>query len=74
MLPTISLEPEVTHYLNDNYANSAVLNKTQYSAWVKVQMPIYQGGAMTASATPPSKVWRRRMRRSKPPSWTPARS
>ncbi|WP_190321955.1 TolC family protein, partial [Enterobacter hormaechei] len=26
-----------------------VLNKTQYSAWVKVQMPIYQGGAMTAS-------------------------
>ena len=49
MLPTISLEPEVTHYLNDNYANSAVLNKTQYSAWVKVQMPIYQGGAMTAS-------------------------
>ena len=29
MLPTISLEPEVTHYLNDNYANSAVLNKTQ---------------------------------------------
>ncbi len=27
MLPTISLEPQVTHYLNDNYANSAVLNK-----------------------------------------------
>lgn len=42
MLPTISLEPQVTHYLNDNYANSAVLNKTQYSAWVKVEMPIYQ--------------------------------
>ncbi|MDO2217606.1 hypothetical protein Q2470_29260, partial [Pseudomonas aeruginosa] len=21
MLPTISLEPQVTHYLNDNYAN-----------------------------------------------------
>ncbi|MBJ3815945.1 TolC family outer membrane protein [Shimwellia pseudoproteus] len=49
MLPTISLEPEVTHYLNDNYANSAALNKTQYSAWVKVEMPIYQGGALTAS-------------------------
>ncbi|MDH8410085.1 TolC family protein, partial [Klebsiella pneumoniae] len=49
MLPTISLEPQVTHYLNDNYANSAVLNKTQYSAWVKVEMPIYQGGALTAS-------------------------
>ena len=42
MLPTISLEPQVTHYLNDNYANSAVLNKTQYSAWVKVEMPIYE--------------------------------
>ena len=42
MLPTISLEPQVTHYLNDNYANSAVLNKTQYSAWVKVEMPIYR--------------------------------
>lgn len=49
MLPTISLEPQVTHYLNDNYANSAVLNKTQYSAWVKVEMPIYRGGALTAS-------------------------
>nr|WP_154324601.1 TolC family outer membrane protein [Pantoea sp. 201603H] len=49
MLPTISLEPEVTHYLNDRYANSAALDRTQYSAWVRVQMPLYQGGALSAS-------------------------
>ena len=49
MRPTISLEPQVSQYLNDNYANSATVNRTQYSAWVKVEMPIYQGGALTAS-------------------------
>lgn len=48
MLPTVSLEPQVTRYLNDRYANSEQLNKTQYSAWLKVQMPLYQGGALTA--------------------------
>lgn len=49
MLPTVSLEPQITHYLNDRYANSDQLDKTQYSAWLKVQMPIYQGGALSAS-------------------------
>jgi len=49
MLPTISLEPQVTHYLNDHYANSQTVDRTQYSAWVKVEMPLYQGGSMTAS-------------------------
>ena len=49
MRPTISLEPSVTHYLNDNYANSATLNKTQYAAWLRVNMPIYQGGGLTSS-------------------------
>lgn len=49
MLPTISLEPQVTHYLNDHYANSQTLDRTQYSAWVKVEMPLYQGGGLTAS-------------------------
>ncbi|WP_428978771.1 TolC family outer membrane protein [Brenneria tiliae] len=48
MLPTISLQPEVSHYLNDRYANSATLDRTQYSAWVKVEMPLYQGGKLTA--------------------------
>ncbi|QCR10387.1 type I secretion protein TolC [Brenneria rubrifaciens] len=49
MLPTISLQPEVSHYLNDRYANSETLDRTQYSAWVKVEMPLYQGGRLTAS-------------------------
>nr|WP_240635029.1 TolC family outer membrane protein [Brenneria salicis]NMN92594.1 adhesin transport system outer membrane protein [Brenneria salicis ATCC 15712 = DSM 30166]RBP59045.1 adhesin transport system outer membrane protein [Brenneria salicis ATCC 15712 = DSM 30166]RLM29669.1 type I secretion protein TolC [Brenneria salicis ATCC 15712 = DSM 30166] len=49
MLPTISLQPEVTHYLNDWYANSQALDRTQYSAWVKVEVPLYQGGRLTAS-------------------------
>ncbi|RLM28291.1 type I secretion protein TolC [Brenneria alni] len=49
MLPTISLQPEVSHYLNDRYANSETLDRTQYAAWVKVEMPLYQGGGLTAS-------------------------
>ncbi|MEH2922523.1 TolC family outer membrane protein [Samsonia erythrinae] len=49
MRPTISLQPEVNHYLNDRYANSERLDRTQYSAWVKVEMPLYQGGGLTAS-------------------------
>lgn len=48
MTPTVSLEPEVRHYLNDNYSGSASIDRTQYSAWVKVEMPIYQGGGLTA--------------------------
>ena len=48
MLPTISLEPQVTHYLTNNYADSKQMDRTQYSAYVKVQMPLYQGGALTA--------------------------
>ena len=49
MLPTVSLEPQVTHYLNDNYSGSQQLDRTQYSAFVKVEMPLYQGGATTAT-------------------------
>lgn len=48
MLPTVSLQPEVNHYLNDRYANSETLNRTQYSAWVKVEVPLYQGGRLTS--------------------------
>ncbi|WP_288655093.1 MULTISPECIES: TolC family outer membrane protein [Pantoea] len=48
-LPTISLEPQVTHYLNDRYAGSQSLDRTQYSAFVKVEMPLYQGGGITAA-------------------------
>ena len=49
MKPTISLEPEVTHYLNDRYSNSERLDRTQYAAYVRVKMPIYQGGGLTAN-------------------------
>lgn len=49
MMPTLSLEPEVTRYLTDNYSNSSVLDRTQYTAYVRVQMPLYQGGGLTAS-------------------------
>lgn len=48
MTPTISLEPSVQHYLNDKYPSHEVLDRTQYSALVKVEMPIYQGGGLTA--------------------------
>lgn len=49
MRPTLSLEPQVTHYLNNNYSDSSELDKTQYSAWIKLEMPLYQGGGLTAS-------------------------
>lgn len=49
MKPTLSLEPQVTHYLNNNYSDSRELSKTQYSAWIKLEVPLYQGGGLTAS-------------------------
>lgn len=49
MKPTISLESDLTRYLNDRYANSEQLDRTQYSAYVRVKMPIYQGGGLTAN-------------------------
>lgn len=49
MMPTISLEPEVTHYLNHHYANNHTQDRTQYSAWIRVKMPLYQGGGLSAS-------------------------
>lgn len=48
MTPTISLEPQVQHYLNDKYASHEVLGSTQYSAFIRVEMPLYQGGGLTA--------------------------
>lgn len=30
------------------YPSHEVLDKTQYSTWVKVEMPLYQGGGLTA--------------------------
>ncbi|WP_343464043.1 TolC family outer membrane protein [Pantoea sp.] len=48
-LPTLSLEPQVTHYLNDRYSGSGTLDRTQYQAFIKVEMPLYQGGGITAA-------------------------
>lgn len=48
MMPTISLEPQVQRYLTNHYSSSEELNRTQYSVFVNVQMPLYQGGAITA--------------------------
>ncbi len=48
MTPTISLEPQVQHYLNDKYPSHEVLDRTQYSAFIKVEMPLYQGGGLNA--------------------------
>ncbi len=48
-LPTISLEPQVQHYFNNHYSSSEELDRTQYSVFVNVQMPLYQGGATTAT-------------------------
>ncbi len=47
--PTISLEPQVTHHLNNRYAGNETLDRTQYSAFVNVEMPLYQGGSITAA-------------------------
>lgn len=49
MMPTISLEPEVTHYVNNHYSGSSELDKTQYTASIRMQMPLYQGGGVSAS-------------------------
>jgi len=48
MTPTVSLDPEVRHYMNNRYAGHDTLDKTQYSVGVNVQMPIYQGGGLSA--------------------------
>jgi len=49
MLPTISFTPQVTHYLNNHYSGSQELDKTQYTAGINVEMPLYQGGGLSAS-------------------------
>jgi len=48
MTPTVTLEPQVRHYLNNRYSNNDTLDRTQYTAFVNVAMPIYQGGGLTA--------------------------
>jgi len=48
MTPTVSLEPQVRHYMNNRYPGHDTLDKTQYNVSVNVEMPIYQGGGLNA--------------------------
>ncbi|HLR16601.1 MAG TPA: TolC family outer membrane protein [Alcanivoracaceae bacterium] len=48
-LPTISLDPTLTHYLKDpNWGNQSNPDKTEYGIYLNVNMPLYQGGALSA--------------------------
>lgn len=48
-LPTLSLDPSVTHYLKDpQWAEQGEPDKTQYGVYLNMNMPLYQGGALSA--------------------------
>ncbi|QLF93150.1 TolC family outer membrane protein [Pseudomonas sp. ABC1] len=47
-LPTISLDPSLTHYLNDNHTTSNNSDRTRHGIFLNVNMPLYQGGALSA--------------------------
>ncbi|WP_338069649.1 TolC family outer membrane protein, partial [Stutzerimonas kirkiae] len=47
-LPTISLDPSLTHYLNDNHTTSDNSERTRHGIFLNVNMPLYQGGALSA--------------------------
>ncbi|AFO49115.1 TolC family type I secretion outer membrane prot [Pseudomonas putida DOT-T1E] len=43
--PTLSLQPQVNHYLDDDYnRDNARLDRTQAGIYLNVEVPIYQGG------------------------------
>jgi len=47
--PTVSLEPSINHYLDNNYNdNNPYLDRTQAGIYINVEVPIYQGGATSA--------------------------
>lgn len=47
--PTISLDPNLTHYIETpKWANQADPERTQYGIFLNVNMPLYQGGALSA--------------------------
>lgn len=49
-LPTVSLDPSLTQYLdnNDETGVSGGRDRTRYGVFLNVKMPIYQGGAISA--------------------------
>ena len=47
--PTLSLEPTVNHYLDSSYNdNNPALDRTQAGIYLNLEVPIYQGGAISA--------------------------
>ncbi|CAI3794654.1 Outer membrane efflux protein BepC [Pseudomonas sp. MM221] len=47
--PTVSLQPQINHYLDDDYnRDNARLDRTQAGIYLNVEVPIYQGGAISA--------------------------
>ncbi|KAB0592751.1 TolC family outer membrane protein [Edwardsiella anguillarum] len=49
MTPTIALVPNVTHYIKDSGMVSRGYDRTQFALRVKVDMPLYQGGGLSAN-------------------------
>lgn len=47
--PTVSLEPSINHFLDNNYnQNNPYVDRTQAGIFINVEVPIYQGGAISA--------------------------
>lgn len=46
--PTISIDPSVTHYLDNNYQRGPNQDRTQWGVFLNVNMPFYQGGSNRA--------------------------
>lgn len=47
-LPTLSVDPSMTHYLDESPNPGSTRDRTQYGVFLNVNMPIYQGGAIQA--------------------------
>ncbi|MGO3127717.1 MAG: TolC family outer membrane protein [Luteimonas sp.] len=46
--PTLTIEPSVTRYLNDNRSVVQDRDRTQYGIFMNVNVPLYQGGGLVA--------------------------
>lgn len=47
--PTLSLQPQLTQHLDDNYdRDNSDIDRTQAGIYLKLDVPIYQGGAISA--------------------------
>lgn len=63
MRPTISLDPSLTHHVKaPNWSNQDAPERTEYGAYLNVNMPLYQGGIKRGAQTCPSEPPCRRIR------------